>query len=47
MKASPPLAAGIKVAEVLRGERYSFPSLSDDADISMGRKTDVTQFRTK
>ncbi len=28
------------------GERYSFPSLSDDADISMGRKTDVTQFQT-
>lgn len=44
--ASPQPAAGIRAQEVLRGERYCFPSLSDDADISMGRKTDVTRFRT-
>lgn len=45
-EASPQPAAGIRAEEVLRGERYCFPSLSDDSDISMGRKTDVTRFRT-
>lgn len=45
-EASPRPAAGIRAEEVLWGERYCLPSLSDDADISMGRKTDVTRFWT-